>query len=69
MPDRPVRRAFLLVLLGMGTFLLIAAMLALLVWLTAGDWRSFLMEIAFVAMLVTIPSAFYLWTHYVVRRL
>lgn len=69
MPERPLRRALFLMFLGMGTFFLIAALLALLVWLTAGHWRPFLLEIAFVAMLATIPTAFYLWSHYVIHRL
>lgn len=69
MPDRPLRRALILMFLGMGTFFLIAALLVLLVWLTADRWRPFLLEIAFVAMLATIPPAFYLWREYVIHHL
>lgn len=56
-------------LLGMGIFFLIAALLALLVWLTIGNWRHFLMEIAFVATLASIPVAYFLWIHFVAQRL
>lgn len=69
MPDQLWRRSLFLALLGMGTFFLIAALLSLAVWLTVGDWRSLLMEIAFVAMLGAIPVAYYLWTNYVAHRL
>lgn len=69
MPDSPWRRGLLLILLGMGAFFLLAALLALIVWLTVGNWRSFLVEIAFVATLATIPAAYYLWTNFVAHRL
>lgn len=69
MSEQPWRRALLLMLLGMGTFFLIATLLALAVWLTVGNWRPFLMEISFVATLATIPVAYLVWTNYVAHRL
>lgn len=69
MSGYPWQRAVLLMLLGMGIFFTIAALLALLVWLTMGDWRSFLEEIALVAFLATIPVAYYALGRYLDRHL
>ena len=68
MSDNTLRRSLLLILLGMGTFFLVAALLALLLWLTMGEWRSFLSKIAFIASLATIPIAYYVWTNHVAHR-
>lgn len=62
-------RALTLMLLGMGIFFLYVALLALLVWLTVGNWQSFLTELALVAALVSIPTAYYTWRTLIVRSL
>lgn len=69
MSDYPWQRALILMLLGMGVFFTLAALLALLIWLTTGNWQSFLQEIALVAALATVPVATYVWGHYVIQRL
>lgn len=56
-------------LLGMGAFFITAALLALTVWFTVGNWRRFLVEVAFVSALAALPAAYFLWTNYLVRRL
>ena len=56
-------------LLGMGVFFTLGALLALLIWLTTGSWHALLREIALVAALATVPVAYYLWGHYVIQRL
>jgi hypothetical protein len=55
--------------LDMGVPFTIAALLALPVWLTAGDWRPFLEEVALLAALATIPVAYRLWGCYVAHHL
>ena len=69
MPDHPWRRAMLLLLLGMGVFFVIAATISFLIWITAGDWRPFLDEIAAIAVFLTIPGVYHLWGRYVVQHL
>lgn len=69
MPDYSWRRALILILLGMGIFFTIAALLALLMWLTIGNWRPLLEEIAVLAALATMPVASHLWERYVAHRL
>ncbi len=69
MPERPLRRALLLMLLGMGAFFLVAAVLAFLLWHVLDGWRQFLGEIAFVAALTAIPIAYYVWTNHVAHHL
>lgn len=66
--DRWLRSLFL-ALLGMGVYFLIAALLLLAVWLTVGNWRSFLWEITLVAALATIPAAYYLWNSHIIHHL
>jgi len=56
-------------LLGMGAFFITAALLALTVWFTVGNWRRFLVEVAFVSAMAALPAAYFLWTNYLVRRL
>lgn len=61
--------AVTLMLIGMGTFFFIAALLTFVVWVSVGNWRQFLAELAMVAMVVTIPVAYYAWRYSVARRL
>jgi Flp pilus assembly protein TadB len=56
-------------LLGMGTFFLIAAALTLFVWFIKGDWQPFLTDIVMLAIVITVPTAFYLWNRGAIRRL
>lgn len=57
-----VKRAIVMVLFGMASFFLIAALITLMLWTTMGDSRQFLREIAFVSVFVAIPVANYLAT-------
>lgn len=66
MTDHSFQRALIFILLGMGSFFTVAALLALMVWLTTGNWRPFLWQIALLAALATIPTI-YIWTRFVVR--
>ncbi len=56
-------------LLGMGKFFIIAALLAMLVWLATGSWRPFLEEIAIISALAVIPLAKHLWSRHMARFL
>lgn len=67
--DQRPRRALLLVLLGMATFFFVSALLTLAIWLTVGNWRQLVMEVALVAILISMPVAGYLWANYFVHRL
>lgn len=69
MPGYSWKRAIFLMLLGMGLFFTIAALLALLAGLATGNWRPFLEEIALLAILTTAPVAYYLWGRYVDHHL
>lgn len=55
-------------LLGIAIFFILAAIVALSVWLTTGDWREFAGEIAFVSLFVAIPIANYIWNNYMARH-
>lgn len=57
-----VKRAIVMVLFGMASFFLIAALITLMLWTTTGDSHQFLREIAFVSVFVAIPVANYLAT-------
>ena len=67
-PDYPPRRGFTLVLLGMGIFYLVAALLSLYYWLAFGAWQPYLGQIAGIALVVSIPTTYLIWKYYEQRR-
>lgn len=58
-------QALVLVLLGMGTFFVLAALMALMAWFVVGHWRPFMQEIVLLSMMATIPTAYYLRSRFV----
>lgn len=67
-PDYPPQRGLILALLGMGIFYLVAAALSLYYTLTFGAWRPYLVQIAGIALVVSIPVAYLIWSAYEQRR-
>ncbi|MFW6068617.1 MAG: hypothetical protein ACOC9E_03450 [Chloroflexota bacterium] len=65
MVEQTWRRILLLLLLGAGTFWVIAALLSLLLRVTLGGWRPFLSPIVLAAVFLTIPSAYYLRNRFI----
>lgn len=62
-------RALTLMLLGMGVFFLNAALLALIAWISMGDWRLFITELAVIAALLSVPMTYYAWRSSIFRSL
>lgn len=55
-PQKPVVRRFMLLLLGVGAFQIIAALLATILWLLGINWQSHVIVIAGLSIVLTIPS-------------
>jgi uncharacterized membrane protein len=67
-PDYPPRRGLILALLGMGIFYLVVTVLSLYYTLTFGAWRPYLVQIAGIALVVSIPITYLIWSVYEQRR-
>lgn len=63
-----MKRTIILVLLGMGAFFFIAALLTLYLWVTKENWHQSLLAVALVSLFLAIPVAMYLWTHWLQDR-
>ena len=64
MPQDHHRRALMLLLLGLGTFFIIAAALLAGSGLLAGVWQLELEEVALLALLISVPAGFLLWRRF-----
>lgn len=54
-----------LVLLGAGIFQIVAALLAIFVWLAGADWRSLIPQILVIAFWISWVLAYILWLKYI----
>ena len=67
--DQRSRRTLLLILLGMSTFFFVSAILTMTIWLARGNWQQVVLEVALVAILISMPVTGYLWANHCVHRL
>lgn len=67
-PDYPPRRSLILIFLGMGIFYLVAALLSLFYLFTFGTWRPYLLQIVGIALVVSIPVTYLIWSYYEQRH-
>jgi hypothetical protein len=63
-PDYPPQRGMILLLLGLGVFFLIGALLSGLCWVVLGDWQSYISQIAGIAFITSIPIAYFSWSYF-----
>lgn len=49
-----------LVLLSLGVFQIIAALLGLFFWMVAGDWREFVPQIVVIAFWLNFPATYWI---------
>lgn len=49
------------ILLSLGVFQLIAALLGFFFWIVAGDWRQFVPQIVVIAFWLNFPATYWLW--------
>jgi hypothetical protein len=64
MPNHLLYRALLLVLLGLGTFQLLAGFVGLLLWLIAGAWQPYTPVIVIIAFSATMPVGHLIWERF-----
>jgi hypothetical protein len=67
-PKYPPKRGLVLILLAIGIFYLVAAVLSLYCWLAFSAWRPYLGQIAVAALLISIPLTYLVWGYYEQRR-
>lgn len=54
-------KVVMMILLGSGVFQITAAVVAIFLWLVAGDWRPFWPQIAVIAFWICLPVSHWLW--------
>lgn len=60
-PEYPPQRIFTLILLGMGIFFLSAVFLIFFCQVALGAWRPYLVQIAVIAWLASLPLTYLIW--------
>jgi len=68
MPKRLIFRTVGLILLGLSLFQLIASFVAIIFWLLTGDWRDQTLQIALIAVSLTLPLGYYIWKKYFEKK-
>jgi hypothetical protein len=56
-----------ILLLSLGVFQIIAALLAVFFWSVAGDWREFVPQIVIVAFWLNFPATYWIWRRWFQR--
>jgi len=50
-----------LILLSSGIYQIIAAGIAIFIWITIGDWRNLIPQIIIIAFGINLPVTYYFW--------
>ena len=50
-----------IVLLSLGVFQIIAALLAVFFWIVAGDWRDLVPQIVVITFWLNFPATYWIW--------
>ncbi|HZD57637.1 MAG TPA: hypothetical protein VE136_12970 [Anaerolineales bacterium] len=50
-----------IILLSLGVYQIIAALLAIFFWMVAGDWRDFISQIIVIAFWINLPVTYWIW--------
>jgi hypothetical protein len=50
-----------IILLSLGVYQIIAALLAIFFWTVAGDWRDFIPQIMLIAFWINLPATYWIW--------
>ena len=61
MNQATILTAFGIILLSLGVFQLLAALLGVFFWIAAGDWREFLPQIVVIAFWLNFPVTYWIW--------
>lgn len=56
-----------ILLLSLGVFQIIAALLAVFFWMVAGDWRGLIPQIVVIAFWLNFPATYWIWRRWFQR--
>lgn len=69
MDDQLIRRAAVLIMLGLGISLLLAGILGLIFRLVSGSWQTHIEFITLASLILSLPISYQIWRRFFSWRL